>query len=64
MAGPSTAPGAAKKHPVLEAIERAPLDDEPVTPEDEAALKEALADVREGRTVSHDEVRRRWLSGK
>ena len=65
MAGPSTAPKTAKHpHPALEAIERAPLDDEPVTPEDEAALEEALADVREGRTVSHDEVRRRWLSGK
>jgi predicted transcriptional regulator len=66
MAGPSTAPKAAKKHPhpALEAIERAPPDDEPVTPEDEAALEEALADVREGRTVSHDEVRRRRLSGK
>lgn len=64
MAGPSTAPKVAKKHPALEVIERAPLDDEPVTPEDEAALEEALADVREGRTVSHDEVRRRWLSGK
>lgn len=36
-------------------------DDEPVTPEDEAALAEAYADVAAGRVVSHDDARRRLL---
>lgn len=39
----------------------APEDDEPVTPEDEAALAEAYADVAAGRVVPHDEARRRLL---
>lgn len=39
----------------------APVDDEPVTPEDEAALAEAYADVAAGRLFSHDEARRRLL---
>lgn len=37
----------------------APDDDEPETPEERAAVEEALRDVREGRTVPHEEVKRR-----
>jgi len=37
----------------------APIDDEPETPEEQAAVEEALRDIREGRTVSHEEVKRR-----
>ena len=37
----------------------APIDDEPETPEEKAAAEEALRDIREGRTVSHEEVKRR-----
>jgi hypothetical protein len=48
---------------VDERIERsllfAPIDDEPETPEEKAAAEEALRDIREGRTVSHEEVKRR-----
>lgn len=36
----------------------APYDDEPVTPEEEAAVAEAWEDVRAGRVSSLDEVRR------
>ena len=36
-------------------------DGEPLTPEDEAALQEAYADVAAGRLVSHAEARRRLL---
>jgi predicted transcriptional regulator len=46
-----------------ERIERsllaAPIDDEPETSEEKAAVEEALRDIREGRTVSHEEVKRR-----
>lgn len=36
----------------------APEDDEPLTPEEEEALAEAREDVRQGRTVSSEDVRR------
>lgn len=39
----------------------APVDDEPLTADDEAALAEAEQDLTEGRVVSHDEARRRLL---
>jgi len=47
--------------PVLVALREAPLDDEPLTDEDLAALEEARKDVAQGRLISHDEVRRRFL---
>lgn len=39
----------------------APLDDEPLTAEDEAALAEADRDLSEGRVVTHEEARKRLL---
>ena len=39
----------------------APLDDEPLTMEEEQALAEAERDLAEGRVVSHMEARRRLL---
>ena len=58
--GPTPAP---KRHPVLEALENAPLDDEPVTDEEERDIEEARAELRAGLpTIPHEEVRRRWLS--
>jgi hypothetical protein len=49
-------------HPALAALENAPLDDEPVTEEEERAVDEARAELRAGApTIPHDEVRRRWL---
>jgi hypothetical protein len=47
--------------PVLVALREAPLDDEPLTDEDLMALEEARKDVAQGRLISHDEVRRRFL---
>jgi hypothetical protein len=39
----------------------APIDDEPLSSDDEAALAEAQAEIAAGRTVPHDEARRRLL---
>ncbi|MDE2815351.1 MAG: hypothetical protein OXM03_06530 [Chloroflexota bacterium] len=36
----------------------ATLDDEPETPEEADAVREGLADIRTGRTVSHEELKR------
>jgi len=44
--------------PVLVAFRDAPVDDEPFTEEDEAALAEARADIAAGQTVSLDEALR------
>lgn len=41
-------------------LEDAPLDDEPETPEERAAVEEARRDVAAGRVVSHAEAMRRW----
>ncbi len=48
---------------VARALQDAPLDDEPLTEEDLAALAEAYEDLKKGRVVSHEEVRRRILEG-
>ncbi len=45
--------------PFLRALAFAPLDDEPVTAEEEAAVDEARADERAGRVVTHEELKRR-----
>ncbi len=45
--------------PVSRALANAPIDDEPLTPEEEAALAEGYADLAAGRTVSDDELWRR-----
>lgn len=47
----------------LWSVKEAPVDDEPMTAEDEQALAEAERDVAEGRVVSHAEARRRLLGG-
>ena len=36
----------------------APLDGEPVTPAEEEAIKEGLADLQAGRSISHEELKR------
>jgi len=48
--------------PMIWALDNAPIDDEPTTPEEEAAVAEALEDIRQGRTVSLEEARRVLLS--
>ena len=46
--------------PMVAAFRDAPLDDEPVTPEEEAAMAEARADLAAGRTVSLEEAMREF----
>jgi len=46
--------------PMLLALANAPEDDEPWTDEDEAAVAEGRADFAAGRTISHDEMLRRY----
>jgi hypothetical protein len=41
-------------------LANAAVEDEPVTPEEEAAVAEAWEDVAKGSVHSHDEVRRRF----
>ncbi len=43
--------------PVSLALDRAPIDDEPLTEEDAKALDEALQDREQGRVFSHEEIR-------
>lgn len=43
--------------PVSLALDRAPLDDEPLTGEDERALEEAFQDRDRGRVFSHEVIR-------
>ena len=42
--------------PLLRKLMNAPYDDEPVTPEEEEAVREALEDVAAGRVQTLDEV--------
>ncbi len=50
--------------PIVEyTADTAPFDDEPLTPEDIAALEEAHEDIRAGREISHEEARRLLLGG-
>ena len=46
---------------LVDALRDAPVDDEPLTEEDLAALEEAWEDVAHGRLISHEEIRRRFL---
>jgi predicted transcriptional regulator len=46
--------------PVIAAFHNAPEDDEPFTAEDEAAVREADEDIAAGRTVSHEEMLRKY----
>jgi len=58
--GPATTP-APKQHPALEALENAPIDDEPVTEDEERDIAEAREAVRRGEVLTHEEVRKLWL---
>jgi len=42
---------------VLAAFDTAPLDDEPVTPEEEAAVQQAREEITRGETISLEEFR-------
>jgi hypothetical protein len=45
-------------HPLLRTLMEAPLDDEPETDEERAAVAEAREAVARGELMSHEEVRR------
>jgi LmbE family N-acetylglucosaminyl deacetylase len=47
-----------RRDPVVVAFRDAPLDDEPLTREEEAALAEADRDIAAGRTISLQELKR------
>ena len=47
--------------PRLLKLATAPVDDEPLTPEEEAAIAEAMEDVRAGHVRPWEEVRDRYL---
>jgi hypothetical protein len=51
---------ASSDDPVMRALMNAPEDDEPVTPEEEEAVREALEDVAAGRMHSLEEVKREF----
>ena len=44
--------------PVLRALENAPLDDEPETEDERAAVAESLQELREGKGIPHEEALR------
>jgi len=48
-----------RRDPVVVAFRDAPLDDEPVSPEEEEALAEADRDIAAGRTISLEELKRK-----
>jgi hypothetical protein len=48
-----------QQHDALgEMLERAPLDDEPTTPEEAEGVREARAEIARGDVLSADEIRR------
>ena len=49
-----------EEDPLLVALRNAPLDDEPLTDEDIAAIGEGLEDIKQGRTIPWDE----YLAGR
>lgn len=51
---------AGREDPVLRALLTAPLDDEPETSEERAAVSEAKQDLALGRVVSNEELRREF----
>ena len=49
-----------RKDPFVEMLESAPLDDEPVTEDDLRSLEEGRQDYLAGRTISSEEVKRKY----
>ena len=48
--------------PLLRTLMEAPIDDEPVTPEEEVAVREAWEEYLRGETISAEEAKRELLS--
>lgn len=49
-----------RRDPVMKFLDEAPLDDEPTTPGEEAAVAEARAEIERGEVISADEIRREF----
>ena len=49
------------RDPMLELLDNAPLDDEPLPDEDEEAIRVARAEIQRGEVFSADEVKRELL---
>lgn len=47
-----------KRDALAELLERAPLDDEPTTPEEDEGVREAREQIVRGEVLSADEIRR------
>lgn len=52
------------KDPLRALLDEAPLDDEPVTEEDLAAIREGFAEKAKGEVVSHEEAERLLMESK
>lgn len=52
------------KDPLRVLLDEAPLDDEPMTDEDLAAIREGLAEKARGEVVSHEEAERLLMGPK
>jgi predicted transcriptional regulator len=52
---------ASRRDPVIAAFQDAPLEDEEISPEEEAAAAEGRADIEAGRVVSHEEMLRKSM---
>lgn len=49
-----------KRDPLARRLDRAPLEDEEISSEEEEAAAEGRADVAAGRTISHEEMLRKY----
>jgi hypothetical protein len=47
-----------REDPLIRRLDSAPLEDEEISPEEEAAAAEGRADIAAGRTISHEELLR------
>ena len=48
------------RDPLTKLLDEAPLDDEPVTPEEEALVQQAREEIARGELISADEIRREF----
>jgi len=48
------------RDPLTKLLDEAPLDDEPITPEEEALVQEAREEIARGELISADEIRREF----
>jgi predicted transcriptional regulator len=49
-----------REDPLIRRLESAPLEDEEISPEEEAAAAEGRADIAAGRVISHEEMLRKY----